>query len=136
MSQRIYRSCREPIRKGLTWEECWKGDDKGLISCWELGRELREKEPALAKRAEDGELPVLVWKGGVAKKIKKKGKYGTLYYLAEWQGLKGEDLNIDLSEELELICSKTGMKVIYTGNVEKYAEDVDEGTDSADLTIN
>ena len=47
-------------------------------------------------------------------------KYGTLNYLAQWQGLRGKDLNIDLSEETELICSKTGMKVIYTGDVKKY----------------
>lgn len=135
MSQRIHRSCRESIRKNLTREERWEGDDKGLIGCWELGRELREKNPELAERAENGELPVLVWKGGVAKKIKKKGKYGSLYYLAEWQGLRGEDLNIDLSEETEIICSKTGMKVIYTSDVEKYADDMGEGTDSIELGI-
>ena len=121
MSQRIYRSYREPIRKGLTWEERWKGDDRGLISCWELGKELREKQPELAKRAENGELPVLVWKGGAEKQLKKKEKYGTFNYLAEWQGLRGEDLNIDLSEEPEIICSKTGMKFIYTGDAEKYS---------------
>ena len=28
--------------------------------------------------------------------------------------------NIDLSKERELICSKTGMKVIYTGDAKKY----------------
>ena len=121
MSQRIYRSYREPIRKGLTWEERWKDDDRGLISCWELGRELREKQPELAKRAENGELPVLVWKGGAEKQLKKKEKYGTFNYLAEWQGLRGEDLNINLSEEPEIICSKTGMKFIYTGDAEKYS---------------
>jgi len=120
MSQRIFRSYREPIRKDLTWEERWKGDDRGLISCWELGRELREKKPALAKRAENGELPVLVWKGGVEKRLKIAEKYGTLYYLAELQGLRGEDLNIDLVNETEIVCSKTGMKVIYTGDVDKY----------------
>lgn len=120
MSQWVYRSYKEPIRKGLTWEERWKGDDSGLIGCWELGRELREKEPELAKRAENGELPVLVWKGGVDKRLKIAEKYGTLNYLAEWQGLRGEDLNIDLSLEQEIICSKTGMKIIYTGDVEKY----------------
>lgn len=120
MNQRIYRSYTEPIRKGLTWEERWKGDDRGLIGCWELGRELREKEPELAKRAENGELPVLVWKGGIEKRLKIAEKYGTFNYLAEWQGLRGEDLNIDLSKELEIICSKTGMKIIYTGDVNKY----------------
>lgn len=120
MNQRIYRSCAEPIRKGLTWEERWKGDDRGLIGCWELGRELREKKPELAKRAENGELPVLVWKGGIEKRLKIAEKYGTLNYLAEWQGLRGEDLNIDLSKELPIICSKTGMKIIYTEDVNKY----------------
>ena len=120
MSQRIYRSYTEPKREGLSWDECWRGEDRGLITCWEIGRELREKKPDLAKRAENGELPVLVWKGGVEKKIKITEKYGTLNYLAQWQGLRGENLDIDLSQEYELICSKTGMKIIYTGDVNKY----------------
>ena len=101
-------------------QELWDGDDRGLILCWELGREKRQREPELARRAENGELPVSAWKGGVEKKTKIGKKYGTLNYLAQWQGLRGEDLNIDLSEETELICSKTGMKVIYTGDVKKY----------------
>jgi hypothetical protein len=120
MSQRIYRSYKEPKREGLSWEERWEGDDRGLITCWEVGREIREKEPELAERAENGELPVLGWKGGVEKKTKKREKYGTLRYLAAWQGLRGEDLDIDLSQEPELICSKTGMKVIFTGDAKKY----------------
>lgn len=120
MSQRIYRSYGQPKRERLSWQELWQGDDKGLILCWEIGREIRQKEPELAQRAENGELPVLVWKGGVEKKTKISEKYGTLHYLAQLQGLRGEDLNIELSEEPELICSKTGMKVIYTGDVKKY----------------
>jgi len=63
----------------------------------------------------------LGWKGGVDKKTKKGEKYGTLKYLAQWQGLRGEDLNIDLSDEPELICSRTGVKVIYTADFDKYA---------------
>jgi hypothetical protein len=120
MSQRIYRSSKEPIREGLSWEELWQGEDEGLINCWEVGRKIRERDPDLAISAENGELPILVWKGGVEKKIKKSEKYGTLNYLAAWQGLRGEDLDIDLSQEPEIICSKTGMKVIYTGDVNKY----------------
>jgi hypothetical protein len=112
MSQRIYRSYGQPKRERLSWEEIWQGDDKGLILCWEIGREMLQSEPELARRAENGELPVLVWKGGVEKKTKISEKYGTLNYLAQWQGLRGEDLNIDLYEEQELICSKSGMKVI------------------------
>ena len=120
MYQRIYRSIRESVRKELSWEQRWNGPDQGLITSWEVGRKLSEKKPKLAERAKKGELPVLGWKGGVGKKIKKKEKYGTLFYLAQWQGLRGEDLDIDLSKEIELICSKTGMKVIYTGDVKKY----------------
>ena len=121
MNQRICRPFNTPIREDLSWEERWRGPDKGLITSWEVGRELRKKEPELANRAMNGELPILPWKGGVEKKTKKGEKHGTLFYLAAWQGLRGEDLNIDLSEEIELTCSRTGMKVIYTGDVEKYA---------------
>lgn len=121
MSQRIYRSFQEPKREGLSWDEQWKGNDTDLITCWEVGREMRSKKPELAKRAEEGELPTMLgWKGDADKKMKKNKRYGTLYYLAQWQGLRGEDLDIGLSEERELICSKTGMKVIYTGNIKKY----------------
>lgn len=120
MNQRIHRSNKEPKREGLTWDERWEGKDKGLITCWEVGRELREKEPDLAIRAESGELPVLVWKGGVEKKTKEGEKYGMLFYLAQWQGLRGNDLDIDLSQEPELTCSRTGMRVIYTDDVKKY----------------
>jgi hypothetical protein len=120
MAQRIHRSRKEPKREGLSLDECWNGDDRGLVISWEIGREIRERKPELARRAENGELPVLGWKGGVEKRTKKGVKYGTLWYLAQWQGLKGEDLDIDLSQEPELTCSRTGMKVIYTADVEKY----------------
>ena len=122
MNQCIYRSYREPKREGLSWDEHWKGRDKGLITCWEVGRELSKKKPKLAERAKKGELPVLGWKGGVEKKIKMKEKYGTLNYLAQWQGLRGEDLDINLSEEREIICAKTGMVVIFTADPSKYVE--------------
>jgi len=122
MSQRIYRSYKEPIREGPSWSERWEGPDKGLITCWEVGRELSKREPELAERARNGELPVLGWKGGVGKKTKNRKKFGSLFYLAQWQGLRGEDLNIDLSEEVELVCSRTGMRVIYTPDIEKYCK--------------
>ena len=120
MGTRVYRSFQEPRRENLSWEERWKGYDKGLITAWEVGRALAEKDPELSVRAKNGELPISGWKGGVEKKSKQKQKYGPFWYLAEWQGLRGDDLDIDLSEERELICSKTGMKVIYTGDMKKY----------------
>ena len=120
MSDRVQRSSNEPARIGLSWEERWNGEDKGLITCWEVGRELRLKHPELAHRAEAGELPVLGWKGGIDKKIKKGEKYGSLFYLAQWQGLRGDNLDIDLSRERTLFCTKTGVKVTYTDDIEKY----------------
>ena len=120
MIHRIKRSFKEPTREGLSWDKRWKGGDKGLITCWEVGREIRRKESDLAKRTEKGELPVLGWKGGVDKTIKKAEKYGTLFHLAQWQGIRGDDLDIDLSDEPEHVCSRTGVKVIFTNDLAKY----------------
>ena len=120
MSQPIYLSVKEPLREDPSWDERWRGPDKGVILCWEIGRRRSKEEPELSELAKKGELPVLGWKGGVVKKIMKKEKYGCLNYLAEWQGLRGEDLDIDLSKEIEHICSRTGMKVIFTENIVKY----------------
>jgi len=120
MAQRLHRNNQEPIREGLSWDERWQGSDKGLITCWEVGRNKSKTDPELARRAKNGELPVLPWKGGIKKKTKMKEKFGTLSYLAQWQGLRGDDLDIDLTRDSELVCSKTGMKVIYTSDVKKY----------------
>jgi len=78
----------------------------------------------LASQAIDGQLVVLPWKGGIERELKNKKtkKFGTLLYLAMWQGLRGEDLDIDLNEEPALTCSKTNMTVICTNDQEKYAE--------------
>jgi len=118
MSQLIFCHHEDQIRKKLTWDKRWKGHDKGLITCWEVGRELAQKKPELAERARNNELPILGWKGGVNKKVSTK-KYGSLNYLAQWQGLRGDDLNIDISQEYKLICSKTNMLVIYTNETKK-----------------
>jgi hypothetical protein len=120
MTYHIHRSINLPIRKSPSFDERWRGEDKGLITCWEDGRQMREKYPELVQRAENGELPVLGWKGGIEKKIKKNEKYGTLNYLAQLQGLLEKDLDIDLSKEVVLTCKKTGMNVICTGDVQKY----------------
>lgn len=125
MSKRIYRSINEPIvRDGASFNDRWKGEDAGLITCWESGRQKRESNPSLMKHVENGELPVLEWKGGVKKKLKGDIKYGTLYYLAQWQGLRGEDLDIDSSEEKELTCAKTKQKVIYTADRSKWIKEI------------
>jgi hypothetical protein len=119
MRPNFYRSIEEPNRNGLTWEELWKGLDNGLIACWERGRVKAADSPDLAESCKNGELPVLAWKGGVDKKIKGK-KYGSLFYLATWQGLRGEDLSINLHQDIAIICSKTNAEVIFTPNLLTY----------------
>jgi hypothetical protein len=118
---RLHRSVDEPVRTGLTTEERWKDPDRGLIACWERGREKAREDAAFAARARAGELLLLPWKGGVEKAIK-GAKYGCLNYLAMWQGLRGDALEIDDEIEVEKTCSKHGARVIYTADFQKFAE--------------
>lgn len=101
MVTHVTRSVDCQIREGLSTSELWDGPDRGLIGCWERGREKRDKEPELAACAEKGELTTLPW------------KRGSLQYLAMWQGLRGEDLRVSFVEEVTIVCTKTGEK---TGN--------------------
>ncbi len=121
MTQRIQRKADSKPIKFESWDQRWRSPDKGLICAWENGRALRAQEPETAQRALQGELPILGWKGGVDKEIKKKHRYGTLRYLATWRGLRGEDLDIDLDAEVTLTCAKTGMIVTFTPDSEKFA---------------
>ena len=129
MTDTIYRSIEEPNRKVLTWEELWKSADNGLIACWERGREKAIESPELSEYCKNGELPVLAWKGGVEKKVKVK-KYGSLFYLATWQGLRGEDLNINLIEDAQITCSKTGVKVTFTLKILSYEAELSDNTET------
>ena len=122
MSVHIVRSCQQPKRENLSYDELWQGPDNGLIASWEVGRDKRLADPALAQKAADHELPVLGWKGGADKELKKNEKYGSLKYLAQWQGLRGEDLDIDADKEVTLTCSRTGMVVTYTADRSKYSQ--------------
>ena len=113
-STRLTRAVSEPIRSGLTWDELWRGPDGGLIWCWERGRQMRGEAPELAARAEKGDLVPLAWKGGVEKKLKDPEKLGTLQYLATWQGLRGEDLDVDLEGSRVIVCARTGQAVVFS----------------------
>ena len=121
MTTRLHRSVHEPIREGLSWNERWMGPDKGLIWCWERGRQKRVEEPELAAQADKGELVVLAWKGGVDKKLKMERKPGTLQYLATWQGLRGKDLELAL-EDISIVCTKTGQTVVFSSTLPKDEE--------------
>jgi hypothetical protein len=119
MNKFIHRSITQEIRHNLSFEEKWRGKDQGLITCWEVGRKRREADPELAAKAENNELPVLNWKGGTDKKLSINEKYGSLNYLAQWQGLRGEDLNVNLDNEVVIMCAKTKMLVTYTPDIDK-----------------
>jgi len=123
MTNIVTQSINTPIRNSLSWEETWVNTDQGLIKAWEVGRQLAEKDNALKTRALRNELPMIItWKGGVEEKLKTNvTKYGTLKYLAHLQGLRGEDLHVDLTEEVTLTCSRTGQQVTYTSDSAKYA---------------
>ena len=117
---KVTRSVSSPLVGDQTWAERWEGSDRGLIACWERGRQKATEDPALAARAKEGELVILPWKGGVERAIKQGQKVGTLYYLAMWQGLRGDALDVSLAEEPILVCTKTGIKVTYTLDEAKY----------------
>lgn len=124
---KIRRSISEPIRSNISWDEAWAGPDAGLIAAWERGREKSKESPALAAQALEGQLVSMPWKGGVERttepkrKPKSKPKYGSLLYLAMWQGLRGDDLSVDTDAEPLLTCSLTGGRVIFTGDYAKYS---------------
>lgn len=118
----LRRSFDEPDRTGLSYDDTWHASDKSLIKCWEVGRQLRIRASELAARAVDGQLVALPWKGGtghlnkLAADISPPAKYGTLRYLAMWQGLRGDDLSIDLDSQVTIICSRTDRPVIFDLN--------------------
>ena len=85
--------------------------------CWERGRQERLEKPALATRADAGELVPLDWKGGVREKCKVVEKPGTFNYLATWPGLRSEDLDIPLDGARKVQCTRTGQIVVFTGRI-------------------
>jgi hypothetical protein len=123
MAARLYRSIDAPIREGLSWDETWNGPDDGLIFCWERGRQERLERPGDAARADKGELVGLDWKGGVKKKLKVETMPGTLRYLATWQGIRGEDLDLDLEGERIIVCSRTGQAVVFSARLPENEEE-------------
>jgi hypothetical protein len=119
---KVHRMIAEPIRPNLSWDEKWEGTDQGLIACWERGRAKSLEDETLAQQARNGQLIVLPWKGGCKKAVKSKQKYGSFNYLAMWQGLRGDDLNINTENKPTLTCSVTGMKVVFTNDMTRLLE--------------
>jgi hypothetical protein len=42
-----------------------------------------------------------------------------MFYLAQWQGLRGEDLDIDRSVEKTVVCVRTDVAVTFTSDSSK-----------------
>lgn len=123
---RIQRNYNEPKRSTTDYDILWNGPDQGLIASWERGREKAIEDPELSNRAKNGELVILGWKGGIDKPLKTKSKYGGLLYVAMWQGLRGENLDIDLNQEIKMTCSRTGVPVTYTTDLKLLNQSIDE----------
>ncbi|WP_217808735.1 hypothetical protein [Derxia lacustris] len=119
---RWQREVSEPDRAGLSWPELWAGPDCGLIASWERGRQKAGETPELAAAAGAGELVLLPWKGGVEQPTKTGRKVGSLLYLAMWQGLRGEPLDVDLACDVQLTCSRHGVMVTFTGDSVRIAK--------------
>lgn len=61
---RITRPISAYIRRGLSFEHRWEGEDLGLIISWERGRDMARGNHQLATAAIAGELVMLPFKGG------------------------------------------------------------------------
>ena len=115
----VRKSISEHINVVIDWESRWGNLTAGIITSWNRGREMVNERPDIAEAARAGRLVSLVWKGGVEKKILKTTKYGSFFYLAMWQGLREEDLNIDIDSEPSITYSVSGMTVFFTNNMDK-----------------
>lgn len=118
---RVERSINDAFRVAQDWESRWGDLERSLVSAWERGREKNVEDPELADRARLGQLVVLPWKGGVEKAIQRIDKVGTHLYVAMWQGLRGDDLDIDTSVESSITCSATGVSVVFSSEFSRYA---------------
>lgn len=119
----IHNASTPPVPSADYYERI-EGPDRGLINAWVTGLEKRATWSETATRAAAGELPVLPFRGGVEKRIKRTDKVGSLLYIAMWQGLRGENLHLDTDAEISMTCSRTGVPVLFTMDYNKLrAED-------------
>lgn len=127
MDTLIRRNIEANVRSGLGWRQIWEDADNGLIKCWEVGRERARQQHELAKRCQAGALPALGCKGGVSPALKQQEKCGSLKYLAQWQGLRGEDLEIANTRERVLTCTRTARVDTFTPDQHKYCNPIAAG---------
>ena len=123
---KIFHAIDIPMPPQQSWEERWEGPDRGLICCWARGVEKARETPLLREQALRGELPPLAWKGGADSAINSGKRAGSLHYLATWQGLRGEPLNVDTEAGATLTCSLFKTVVTFTGDTRALASAANE----------
>ena len=116
----INRPINTPLREELSPDILWRSEDRGLIHAWEFGRRQSLRHPELKEAARKKELPPLPFQGGYDKQLEAKFQYGSLHYYCMLQGLLESDLNVDINQEYPLVCSRTGMGVVYTIDSSKF----------------
>ena len=123
----LHHAFANPPPMALDYAERMQGPDQGVINAWLAGIAMRRDPPSEQQRsALAGALPPLPYRGGVERKLKIKQKIGALHYLAMWQGLRGDDLHIDIDTEPELVCTKTGVLVYITLDYKRLMGAADE----------
>lgn len=115
----VTHSAQDPPSISSDYAVRMEGPDQGIINAWVTGLAKRTNAPDVAAKTAAGELPILPFRGGVEAAIKAKSKVGHLLYVAMWQGLRGEDLDIDADSEISMTCTRTGVRVLYTMDYEK-----------------
>lgn len=118
---KIFRSVSERQVVSIEYDARWGTVEAGLVTSWLRGQEMACEKPNLSEEAMSGRLVVLPWKGGVEKAIKTT-KVGVFNYLAMWQGLRREDLNIEPDCDLLVTCAGTGVTVVFTSDYAKYSQ--------------
>lgn len=118
---RIFHAVSAPLPPQETWAERWEGRDRGLICSWARNLVKAKESPALHALALKGEFPPLAWKGGSEKPLKAGKRIGSLHYLATWQGLRGEDLDIDTDAVISLTCTRFQTQVTFTNDAQALA---------------
>ncbi len=118
---RIYRDATDKTPFGYSWLERWGGPDGGLVCSWLRGIQKAQELPSLSEAARRGELPPLAWKGGSDKPLKAGRRFGSMHYLATWQGLRGEDLDIDTGVPISLVCTRFQTQVTFADDAQTLA---------------
>ena len=116
---------RIPISTELRSESApdvlWRGEDKGLIQAWEIGRRQSLDQMDVALSAQQGELPAsAIFQGGQDERLNTAVHFGSLHYLCMWLGWRGQDLEVDTNQEYPKVCSRTRMGVVFTSDSKKF----------------